>query len=67
MATFAGDMLIARVCEQFLETKTTLAMCSILCTLNGIVATDYIEWCTCDGNFYPIEISIIYEISYESP
>ena len=46
-------------CKQFMEVNLALAMCDIPCTCNGLLATVYLQWYTCDTNFHPIEIMIV--------
>ena len=40
---------------QFIEATRALARCGILCSHNGIVAIDYLQQCTCNGNLHYIE------------
>ena len=52
------DLPIVRCYKQFLEGTTAFATSGMTCTCNGIVATDYLQWFTCDACFYSIEIII---------
>ena len=42
--------------EQFLEVTSALATSGMSLTCNGLFATDYLQWFTCDANFHSIEI-----------
>ena len=44
--------------EQFLEATTALATSDMPCTCNGLLATFYLQHCTCNGNFHLIEIIV---------
>ena len=56
---FFCDLSISGHCNQFLIVTLALAMCGIPCTYNGLLATVYLQWFTCDANFHPIEIIIV--------
>ena len=45
---FACDLLFAGGCKK----PTAFATCDIPCTCNGLLATVYLKWLTCDANFF---------------
>ena len=58
MVIFRCDLPIARCYKQLLEGTTALAMSGRTLTCNGIVATGYLQWFTCDASFHSIDIMI---------
>ena len=58
MVIFRCNLPIARCYKQFLEGTTAFATSGRTFTCNGIVATDYLQWFTCNAIFHSIEIMI---------
>ena len=52
--TFKGQFQETMDCEQFHETTASLAICSIPCTYNSLLATVYVQWHTRYSNFLPL-------------
>ena len=58
MVIFGYDLLIVGCCEQFQGATTAFAKCVMSCACNGLLATVYMQWFTCDAYIHLMEITV---------